>query len=129
MDVFSPSPNIGLNKRPSSEKTRDGREPQPTHIAYAVYRAPDCPPEWVKLGPITELENGHIMGRFISVPTSAWGFQWLAVPIGEEPPPLSAEPPLRTAQQSGSGPAEPAPASEPLPGENGNDPGGADQPS
>jgi hypothetical protein len=122
MDYSSP-PNIDRNKRSPSEKTRDDREPQPTHTAYAVYRAPDYPPEWNRLGPITQLENGHIMGRFTSTPTSAWGFQWLAVPIGEEPPPLSAEPPLkRAAQHSRPGSVEPAPASEPLPGENGNDP-------
>jgi hypothetical protein len=129
MDVHSPPSNISRNKRPPSEKTGDDPEPQPTHTAFAVYRAPDYPPEWVKLGPITQLDNGHVIGRFTSTPTSAWGFQWLAVPIGEEPPPLSADPPLKkTAQPSRPGPAKPAPAPEPLPGENDNDPGAAGQP-
>lgn len=118
MDAYSPTPKIDRNKRPSTEKTRDDREPGPTHIAYAVYRSPHHPPEWVKLGPITKLENGHIMGRFTSTPTSAWGFEWVAVLIGEEPPPLSADPPpARTAQQSRPVPAGPAPESAPLPGE------------
>jgi hypothetical protein len=133
MDTCNPPPNIGRNKRPPTEKTRDDREPLPTHIAYALYRAPDYPPEWQKLGPITKLENGHIMGRFTSTPTSAWGFQWLAVPIGEEPPPLSAEPAsARTAQQTRPMPAEPVPESEPLPGEEDEPqdlPGGNDETS
>ena len=115
MDAVSPPLNIDRNKRPRGE---DGREPGPTHMAYAVHRSPQRPPEWVTLGPITRLENGHIMGRFTSIPTSAWGHEWLAVPIGEEPPPLSAEPPAKKpARQSRHEPGKRAPEPEPLPGE------------
>jgi hypothetical protein len=92
--------------------------PQKKLTAYAVNRSQNYPPEWVKLGPVTELKNGHITGRFISTPTSAWGWEWLAVPDGETPPPLAQDrPPKRPAQQSRPAPVKPVRESPPLPGE------------
>ena len=96
----------------------DNPEQPPTHIAYAVSRTQNYPPEWVKLGPLTVLENGHILGRFPSTPTSAWGWEWLAVPVGETPPPLSQDrPPKRPSQQTRPAPEKPVRNSPPLPGE------------
>src|SRR5580693_7707734 len=96
----------------------DNQQPPPTHTAYAVNRSPDYPPEWVKLGNVTQLENGHILGRFTSTPTSQWGWLWCAVPIGETPPPLSQErTPKRPAQPSRPAPEKPLRESQPLPGE------------
>jgi len=117
MDAPNLPPKIDRINYPPGE-TGDGGEPRPTHMAYAVYRSPHYPPDWVTLGPITTLDNGHIMGRFTSTPTSAWGHEWLAVPIGETPPPLSRElPPKRPKQQSRPATAEPMQESQPLPGE------------
>jgi hypothetical protein len=96
----------------------DNLEPEKRYTVYAVTRSPDYPPEWVKLGSVTTLKNGHITGRFTSTPTSAWGWEWLAVPDGETPPPLSQErPPKRPPQQSRPVPAKPVRESQPLPGE------------
>jgi hypothetical protein len=96
----------------------DNQQPPPTHTAYAFSRSPDDPPERVMLGPITLLENGHIMGRFPSVPTGHWGWRWYAVPIGETPPPLPQErSPKRPAPQSRPAPEKPVQNSQPLPGE------------
>jgi hypothetical protein len=92
-------------------------QPQPTHTAYAVNRSPDYPPEWIKLGPVTQLENGHILGRFTSTPTSQWGWQWCAVPIGETPPPLSRERTPKRPPQSRPAPEKPVRETQPLPGE------------
>ena len=88
-----------------------------THIAYAINRSPDHPPEWIKIGTVTMLGHGHIIGRFTSVPISAWGFEWLAAPIGEEPPRLTAQEPKKSSQQSRPEPEKPAEKFQPLPGE------------
>jgi hypothetical protein len=116
MDATSPPPRIDRNSG-SPSGTQNGQEPSPTHTAYAFSRSPDEPPERVLLGPITLLDNGHIMGRFPSVPTGHWGWRWYAVPIGEMPPPLPQErSPKGPAQQSRPAPERPA-EPQPLPGE------------
>jgi hypothetical protein len=101
----------------------DNLEPQKKYTAWAVHRTPGYPAEWVRLGSITKLKNGHITGRFTGTPTSAWGWEWLAVPEGETPPPLLQEPPpQRPAQQSRPVPAKPGRESQPLPGEEEDEP-------
>lgn len=99
-----------------SDPIKDDPKLPPTHNAYAVNRSPGYPPEWVRLGSVTKLENG-VRGRFTSAPTSAWGWKWLAVPVGEEPPPIAEPPPARRAQQSRPEPEKPIQTFEPLPGE------------
>jgi hypothetical protein len=96
----------------------EDQRPPPTHTAFAVHRSQDYPPEWVRLGTLTHLKNGHITGRFTGTPTAAWGWEWLAVPVGENPPPLSQErPPKRPAQPSRPAAVTAPRPSQPLPGE------------
>ena len=117
MEAASPPPIIDRTIGSPGE-TLDGRQPEPTHTVYAFSRSPDEPPERIELGLITLLKNGHIMGRFPSVPTGHWGWRWYAVPIGEPPPPLPQErSPKRPAQQSRPEPEKPERKSPPLPGE------------
>jgi hypothetical protein len=106
----------------------DNPQPEPTHTAYALYRSPDHPPEIIRLGPVIQSEDGHIRGRFTSTPTSSWGWEWHAVPIGEPPPSLPAQrSPNRPSHQSRPAPAKPVRESQRLPGE--DELGDDDEPS
>ena len=109
----------------------NNEEPQPTHIAYGICSSPDHPPEIVRLGRITNLKDGDIVGRFTSIPASGWNWEFHAVPIGSDPPAIPDEhpPKKKPAQQSRPLPQGTGQPYEPLPGEEGEPQGlfGGDQ--
>lgn len=113
----------------------DELQPPPTHNAFTISRPQNHPPEWVRLGPVTMMKNGHGTGYFTATATSHWGWEFLIIPIGEEPPPITAEPlPKRPHRPSPPASATPSRQSQPLPGEEDDDEpqglfGGGDEPS
>ena len=71
------------------------------------------------------VEERSYYGPFHRHADIGMGWEWLAVPDGETPPPLSQEPPpKRPAQHSRPVPAKPVRDSQPLPGEDEDDPQG-----
>jgi hypothetical protein len=101
----------------------DDPEPPHTHNFFGVCRSPNYAPEWVKCGRLTELPDNRHTFRFLATPTGSAGWEFLAVPVGEDPPPLTEQPkPKRPGQSSASAPANTATKSRPLPGEDEHEP-------
>jgi hypothetical protein len=103
----------------------DAQKPPYTHNFFGVCRSPDYPPEWVHCGRLTKLDHDRYTFRFLATPTGLAGWEFLALPIGEDPPALSPQrAPKRPGQSSAPAPTNTAPKSRPLPGEDEDEPQG-----